>query len=619
VAKKFITIVSMFVLLALLLSGALPRPAVASPDWLSGWTYRKSHIINSAAGAGINYQLRFIVNKGSGTDADCDVYLSNHCRDDFGDIRFTGSDGTTELDYWMESYTSGDKATFWVEVTDDLSSSNATIYTYYGNTGALTTSNGANTFTELFTDFPGSSLPSGWEVDGDTVGSMVIENSLLKLTARKEASGSWLKRGVKTSSTVWANDRALMYRIDSINYYPAVTDRRRWFLGGEGGNYYLEFQSFGDKIRVRDFDSYDEYSPCDFTGGKVIWLAKESGNDGVAYFYVDGSLVDTLDNGLNPSHAFSNFTVVFNVQVGSNAMPDVDYTYIDWVSIRKFVYPEPANGVWGSEEEGNHTPDQPADLGPAAYVDGGWVDNNTPTLEFTQSDPDGDTVSYNVQIDDDDDFSSPAVVYTSALLAQGAASFTSPSLPDGDYYWRVMSTDEHGATRGWTVANGGEVAFRLNTATEAGQTDKDTYLTSQDVEVSATGFPPDSEVDVYVVEDYHWYDGDLIPPDLGAIFAQKTFTTDNEGEIENEVIWEAPLEIGEYDVVFDADRNGVYDEIPDLIDDPNHPGLTVVAATVGGTVYPVDKASLLLPWLGLGAVLIMVASCLIMVRRRSNK
>jgi hypothetical protein len=323
----------------------------STSNWYdSHWQYRKSHIVQSAPGAGTNYQVQVIVHKGGGADTGDDVYLDNHCQDDFGDVRFTRSDGITELDYWLESYAGGDEATFWVKVSDNLSSSNATIYVYYGNSGASTTSNGASTFPDLFSDFPGSSLPSGWVVDGDTVGSMVIEDSLLKLTARKEASGSWLKRGVKTSSTVWTNDRALMYRIDSINYYPEVTDRRRWFLGGEGGNFYLEFQSWGDKISVRDWNLYDQYSPCDFSGGEVVWLAKESGNDGVAYYYVDGNLVDTLDTGLNPDHAFSDFSVVFNVQVGSNAMPDVDYVYIDWVSIRKFVYPEPANGNWGGEE-----------------------------------------------------------------------------------------------------------------------------------------------------------------------------------------------------------------------------------------------------------------------------
>jgi parallel beta-helix repeat protein len=39
---------------------------------------------------------------------------------------------------------------------------------------------------------------------------------------------------------------------------------------------------------------------------------------------------------------------------------------------------------------------------------------------------------------------------------------------------------------------------------------------------------------------------------------------------------------------------------------------------VGGTVYPVDKAALLLPWLGLSIVLILAAGGLILVRRRTR-
>jgi LPXTG-motif cell wall-anchored protein len=39
---------------------------------------------------------------------------------------------------------------------------------------------------------------------------------------------------------------------------------------------------------------------------------------------------------------------------------------------------------------------------------------------------------------------------------------------------------------------------------------------------------------------------------------------------------------------------------------------------VGGEVYPVDKASLLAPWLGLSIVLILAAGGLILRRRRSR-
>jgi hypothetical protein len=94
------------------------------------------------------------------------------------------------------------------------------------------------------------------------------------------------------------------------------------------------------------------------------------------------------------------------------------------------------------------------------------------------------------------------------------------------------------------------------------------------------------------------------------IVVMETFTTDDYGNFGPEVIWHAPLEIGEYDVVFDADGNGNYDEIPDFVNNPNHPGFTVVSATVGVEVYPVDKSALLMPWLGLVLLLALAAAYL---------
>lgn len=99
--------------------------------WLTGWGKRKSHIINNATGAGTLYPVKIIVHKGTGTDSGPDVYLGTLVRDDFKDVRFTDNDGSTLLDHFMESYTSGSVATFWVEVADDLSSAAVTIYVYY--------------------------------------------------------------------------------------------------------------------------------------------------------------------------------------------------------------------------------------------------------------------------------------------------------------------------------------------------------------------------------------------------------------------------------------------------------------------------------------------------------
>jgi len=152
---------------------------------------------------------------------------------------------------------------------------------------------------------------------------------------------------------------------------------------------------------------------------------------------------------------------------------------------------------------------------------------------------------------------------------------------------------------------------------QTGGSTKDKYSTRKDVYVTASGFLPDSDVDVYVVNDRAWTDGDPIPADVGD--GMDTIHTDSEGNLGPVEIWSMPLEPGEYDIVFDADQNGDYDELWDLVDHPNHPGFTVVSPTVGGEVYPINKAAILMPWIGLGAVLILTASCLILVRRRSHK
>jgi len=93
--------------------------------WLSGWTCRKSHVIESATGAGTDYQIRITVHYGGGTDSEEDVYCNSHCKTDFGDIRFTDDDGVTLLNYWMETKVDSNYAIFWVKIADDLSSSDS--------------------------------------------------------------------------------------------------------------------------------------------------------------------------------------------------------------------------------------------------------------------------------------------------------------------------------------------------------------------------------------------------------------------------------------------------------------------------------------------------------------
>ena len=116
------------------------RSGATGSSWFSEWGYRKAHAINAAADAGTDYQVRVVVHRGSGADSRENVYLNNRSLSWPNDIRFTGLDGTTSLDYWLESSDSN-TAVFWVEVKEDLSAMGTTIFIYYGKLGASSASN----------------------------------------------------------------------------------------------------------------------------------------------------------------------------------------------------------------------------------------------------------------------------------------------------------------------------------------------------------------------------------------------------------------------------------------------------------------------------------------------
>lgn len=123
-------------------------------------------------------------------------------------------------------------------------------------------------------------------------------------------------------------------------------------------------------------------------------------------------------------------------------------------------------------------PNSPSSLGPSSKIDGSGTNSNQPTVTFSLTDPDvGDTVKYEIIISMQSNFSSPVIDYTSALAAQGDASFTvgqaagsgayttgtgGQTLVDGSYYWEVKTIDSGAAASSYVVANSGSVAFLVD-------------------------------------------------------------------------------------------------------------------------------------------------------------
>jgi hypothetical protein len=310
---------------------------------MAGWSYRKCHNINPASGSGTNYQVMVTVNYGSGTDASGTVYCGSHCQTNFSDIRFTASDGFTPLNYWMQSYTSGSNAVFWVQVQDDLSSSSQKIYIYYGKTGVTTTSSGTNTF--IYYD--DGSTTAGWTTAG-TVGSSSTQGNPVPSLRANGAVGSYLYRntGIGPNTFTFFN-----VRTDAANL----------------GNFFFQCNSAGSGQMYRlDARGSSNYTGFATTTSWTTWTAP-------------GGTTTSLANtwyrfGIAINSAGTSSTLYYNAGTSTNPVPGTAlgtysttnsgtyiglvgdgggaslYTYWDNIITRKYVSPEPAHSTWCAEE-----------------------------------------------------------------------------------------------------------------------------------------------------------------------------------------------------------------------------------------------------------------------------
>ena len=139
-------------------------------NWLTGWSYRRAITINNT-GTAISEDFQVIID-----DFDtATLVTASKMRSDGYDIRFTRSNGSTVMPYWVESGMNTSTTDIWVKITADsgvrIPNGDSTIYMYYGKSDETTeASNGSTTF-EFFDDFEGAGettafYPTGWTKSG---------------------------------------------------------------------------------------------------------------------------------------------------------------------------------------------------------------------------------------------------------------------------------------------------------------------------------------------------------------------------------------------------------------------------------------------------------------------
>ena len=330
---------------------------LSAVGWLEGWNYRKSHVIENATGAGTGYQVMIHVHKGENDDAGENGYLDDEdCRNDFGDIRFTGGDGTTQLPFWVENVTDGSDARFWVKVAEDLSTENQTIYMYYGNLDETTASSGADTFV-YFDDFTGETICDDLTIVEDDTSHAVLyldtTNNML-VGQRLDSRPYWnfafayfpqVEPGYAIRTSCYRHVEAplanICYVVAFLGYLESMSD---YYMGEFS---YCHDYSTLDRIGYR----FNDNSPATtiYPGVRELdtWQTIDVYWDSDhAELLLDGTSLASTDD---PSRIPSDYMYpTIGVEAGDGH--GLNEKYFDWFIVRKYVHTEPAHGDWGAEE-----------------------------------------------------------------------------------------------------------------------------------------------------------------------------------------------------------------------------------------------------------------------------
>jgi flagellin-like protein len=321
----------------LYIAEANPQPT--GTQWLSGWNFRKSHIIDgSASTAGTEYQIRLLTHYGTGTDNEENIYLGNKAKTDFGDVRFVQSDKHTLLSYWLENKVDGVTATFWVKIAGNLTAQSQTIYVYYGNNQATSESNGETTFV-FFDDFSGDL--SKWKKETNAV-HIYINSEHLVLDGGTTSSpyghtvlGSSANYSVFHDGVIEADVFPSNNALPEIGfrgvYSSNIGYKARWDCRSGSESPWMKpayngWNSFGTSITRCGLSNQWQKAKIEVIGSTF----KMYSNDVLKSTVIDGQYGNDGEISLQNHY-------------GASAL-------YDNIRVRKFVNPEPLQSIWGIEE-----------------------------------------------------------------------------------------------------------------------------------------------------------------------------------------------------------------------------------------------------------------------------
>lgn len=320
--------------------------------WLTGFQWRKSHIINgSSYGDLTDYAIRVNVHRSAGVDVGEDVYIGDYCQPDFGDCRFTDN-LSIALDYFLYNQTS-DLAQFWVEIAFIPEyPGNATIYLYFGNSTATTTSNAqASSVHSHGDDFNDQSMNvTLWEIYKQSAVHGVVSENIDGFLQCRSVVGNGLGYVSVNNNLVSGVEISVFVNVSAVGSNSLVissvhdNDYPNWENNGE--NYVVMLDNGSDRFIVKR-----RLSGVKTTRFQQTWN-RSTGDNYLRMRLYDGDIkfIEGDYERFSESYALPSYNMYFYIVT----IVETDYSNsheFDSFFIREYVEPEPKHfSVWGSME-----------------------------------------------------------------------------------------------------------------------------------------------------------------------------------------------------------------------------------------------------------------------------
>ena len=314
-------------LLAVLLVGLLAAPASA----LDGYYYTQT--IEYAACDQEIYQQDIVIHRSTGTAYNetaggletWHIYVGDHCREDYGDIRFTNSTGA-ELAYYL--WPDYDSSSARVAVRLEGATSGGTLTVHYGNPSATTTSSRGEDIYQLFDHFKGGALDTAkW----NKVNTPTVADSKVLVNSANEEINSKQTFGTNTILEGRGNIWNANYHIFGWGKHPNFPFAIFQF-GFPSGNQYNARNGVSSGIGVGLGGGHT---------GDHTWAIHRVGSQSTKY-YIDGNLVATLTSQVPTV----DMPVMIQQHVASTGSSSFDY-----ILVRAYSATPPAALTFSGEQE----------------------------------------------------------------------------------------------------------------------------------------------------------------------------------------------------------------------------------------------------------------------------